>query len=150
MEEVGSSMDNIVKTLILITNREDYPRMRRTELEYYQKYASFLVDVAEAIRSLGDPRIIILNSALSPGGDYGYLAYIDAMATVPGAMDAFDVWASHPYPGNHPPEYNIHDGTATYRDATIDTYLLELERLTAHGRPGMQVLLTGLPTCGIG
>ena len=44
MEEVGSSMDNVVKTLILIKNREDYPRMRKTELEYYQKHAPFLVD----------------------------------------------------------------------------------------------------------
>ncbi len=106
------------------------------------EYAHFLVDVAAAIRSIGDPRIRILNGALSPGGNYYYLSYLDAMATVPGAMDAFDVWASHPYPGNHPPEYNIHDGSAAYKDATIDTYLLELERLAAHGRSGLQVLLT--------
>jgi 2-iminobutanoate/2-iminopropanoate deaminase len=36
MEEAGSSMNNIVKTLILLKNSEDYPRMRRTELEYYR------------------------------------------------------------------------------------------------------------------
>jgi len=39
-EEAGSSMNNVIKTLILIKNLEDYPRMRKTELEYYQKTAS--------------------------------------------------------------------------------------------------------------
>lgn len=44
MEEVGSSMNNVIKTLILLKNLEDYPRMRKTELEYYQKYAPLLVE----------------------------------------------------------------------------------------------------------
>lgn len=44
MEEAGSSMNNIIKTLILLKKLEHYPRMRKTELEYYQKYAPFLVD----------------------------------------------------------------------------------------------------------
>lgn len=44
MEEAGSSMNNIIKTLILLKNLEDYPKMRRTELEYYQKYAPRLVE----------------------------------------------------------------------------------------------------------
>ena len=44
MEEAGSSMNNVIKTLMLLKNLEDYPRMRKTELEYYQKYAPRLVD----------------------------------------------------------------------------------------------------------
>jgi 2-iminobutanoate/2-iminopropanoate deaminase len=44
MEEVGSSMNNVIKTLMLLKNLEDYPRMRKTELEYYQKYAPLLVE----------------------------------------------------------------------------------------------------------
>lgn len=44
MEEAGSSMNNVIKTLILLKRLEDYPRMRRTELEYYQKHAPLLVD----------------------------------------------------------------------------------------------------------
>ena len=44
MEEAGSSMNNIVKTLMLFKNLEDYPRMRKTELEYYQKHAPLLVE----------------------------------------------------------------------------------------------------------
>jgi 2-iminobutanoate/2-iminopropanoate deaminase len=44
MEEAGSCMDNIVKTMILLKNVSDYPKMRKTELEYYQKYAPRLVE----------------------------------------------------------------------------------------------------------
>jgi 2-iminobutanoate/2-iminopropanoate deaminase len=44
MEEAGSCMDNVIKTLILLKNVSDYPQMRKTELEYYQKYAPRLVD----------------------------------------------------------------------------------------------------------
>ncbi|MBN1399329.1 MAG: DUF11 domain-containing protein, partial [Anaerolineae bacterium] len=107
------------------------------------EYAHFLVDVAQAIRALGDARIRLLNGGLSPGGNYERLAFIDAMAQVPGAMQAFDVWAAHPYPGNHPPEYNIHDVSAPlYPELTIDSYLLELTRLAAYGREDVQVLLT--------
>jgi len=107
------------------------------------EYGHFMVDVAAAIREIGDPRIVILNGALAPGGNYNNLAFIAAMANVDGAMEAFDVWASHPYPKNHPPEYNIHDGTARYQDLTIDSYLLELQALASYGgRTGVQVILT--------
>ena len=44
MEEAGSSMNNIIKTLMLLKHLEDYPRMRKTELEYYQKHAPLLVE----------------------------------------------------------------------------------------------------------
>jgi 2-iminobutanoate/2-iminopropanoate deaminase len=44
MEEAGSSMNNIVKTTMLLKDVRDYPKMRRTELEYYQKHAPRLVE----------------------------------------------------------------------------------------------------------
>jgi 2-iminobutanoate/2-iminopropanoate deaminase len=44
MEDAGSCMDNIVKTMILLKDVADYPRMRKTELEYYQKHAPRLVE----------------------------------------------------------------------------------------------------------
>ena len=44
LEEVGSSMENIVKTLILLKDVKDYQIMRKTELEYYQKHAPRLVE----------------------------------------------------------------------------------------------------------
>jgi 2-iminobutanoate/2-iminopropanoate deaminase len=63
MEEVGSSMNNIVKTLILLKNIDDYPRMRKTELEYYQKHAPLLVENPPASTimhvGLGRPEFLI-------------------------------------------------------------------------------------------
>jgi 2-iminobutanoate/2-iminopropanoate deaminase len=44
LEEVGSSMENIAKTLILLKDVKDYQMMRKTELEYYQKHAPHLVE----------------------------------------------------------------------------------------------------------
>lgn len=63
MEEAGSSMNNLVKVLMLFKNREDYPRMRKTELEYYQKYAPLLVENPPAstvmVANLGKPEYLI-------------------------------------------------------------------------------------------
>jgi 2-iminobutanoate/2-iminopropanoate deaminase len=63
MEETGSSMNNVIKTLMLLKNREDYPSMRRTEFEYYQKYAPMLVESPPAstimIVGLGRPEYLI-------------------------------------------------------------------------------------------
>lgn len=115
------------------------------------EYGRFLVEAAAAMRSLNDSRIVLLNGGLSPtghmadavGGGLSVTAFIEQMATVPGALQAFDVWASHPYPGNRPPEQNLHDGTAAdYTYLAIDSYVLELDRLAHHGRAGLQVLLT--------
>ncbi|MFC1910417.1 Rid family hydrolase [Chloroflexota bacterium] len=44
MEEAGSSMDNVVKTVMLVKNLSEYPKMRRTEVEYYINNAPFLID----------------------------------------------------------------------------------------------------------
>jgi 2-iminobutanoate/2-iminopropanoate deaminase len=44
MKEAGSSMDKMVKTFMLLKHLEDYPRMRKTEVEYYEKHAPHLVD----------------------------------------------------------------------------------------------------------
>ncbi len=42
MEEAGSSMDKIVKTLMMLKNLDDYSTMRGTELEYYEQHAPHL------------------------------------------------------------------------------------------------------------
>ncbi len=44
LEEAGSSMDHIVKTVIYLKDVKDYDLMRATEYEYYQKYAPGLVE----------------------------------------------------------------------------------------------------------
>ena len=43
LEAAGSSMDQVVKTLMMLRHIDDYPVMRRTEVEYYQKHAPHLV-----------------------------------------------------------------------------------------------------------
>jgi 2-iminobutanoate/2-iminopropanoate deaminase len=63
MEEAGSSMNNVIKTLILLKRLEDYPKMRKTEFEYYQKYAPMLVEDPPAstfmVAGLGKPEYLV-------------------------------------------------------------------------------------------
>jgi len=44
LERAGSSMGKVVKTFMLLKRLEDYPKMRKAEVEYYQKHAPQLVD----------------------------------------------------------------------------------------------------------
>ena len=44
LEGAGSSMEKMVKTFMLLKHLEDYPKMRKAEVEYYQKHAVHLVD----------------------------------------------------------------------------------------------------------
>ena len=64
LEEAGSSMDNIVKTVIYLKNMESYQLMRDTELEYHKEYAPYLVDEPPAstvmqVVSLAKPNMLI-------------------------------------------------------------------------------------------
>jgi len=64
MEETGSALENLVKTHMLLPNPENYPSMRKIELEYYQKYAPPLVDEPPASTvihplKLATPRLLI-------------------------------------------------------------------------------------------
>lgn len=103
------------------------------------EYGHFFVDVAAAIHSLGDPRIKVLNAGLTPGNS----SFTRQLVSVPGFVESFDLWATHCYPHNHPPEYNLHQGTATYAQFAIDSYLLELDVLARYGgRSDVQVILT--------
>ena len=83
MEEAGSSLENIVKTLMLIKHRDDYPRMRRTEVEYYLKHAPALVENPPASTfivpaSLAKPEFLIEMDVIgvikrdSPGWEMKY------------------------------------------------------------------------------
>jgi len=113
------------------------------------EYGHFFVDVAAAIHSLGDSRIKVLNGGLTPGNSN----FARQLVSVPGFVDSFDLWATHCYPHNHPPEYNLHSGTARYTNLhsgtarytqfAIDSYLLELDALARYGgRSNVQVILT--------
>lgn len=63
MEEAGSSMNNLLKTYMIVVNQDDYPRMRKTELEYYQKHAPLLVENPPAstviTASLARPELLV-------------------------------------------------------------------------------------------
>jgi len=105
------------------------------------EYARFFVATSRAIKSLGDRRVKVLNAGLAPGG----WEFLEEMCkNIPEFVHAFDVWASHPYPGNFPPEINLHDKTARIRDVCIDSYLLEFSILAHYGRNvnRLKVILT--------
>jgi 2-iminobutanoate/2-iminopropanoate deaminase len=44
LEEAGSSMDNVIKTVMYLNSLEDLPRLQKVVLEYYQKHAPLLVE----------------------------------------------------------------------------------------------------------
>ncbi len=109
------------------------------------EYGQFLEQTAGAIRSMtgGDSRIVILNAPLSPGGDIAPATFVNEMFRVtPNSLWAFDLWASHAYPGNYPPEANIHRGQAVNANLSIDSYIPELQVLAAWGRPYAQIFLS--------
>ncbi len=102
------------------------------------EYGRFFVDVAKALHAIGDSRIRVLNGALTPGN----AAFAEKLMRVSGFSAAFDLWAAHCYPYNHPPQYNLHSGTARYPEYAIDSYRLELSVLARHGRSDAKVILT--------
>lgn len=64
MEEAGSSMENVVKTLMLVKRQTDYAAMRTTEVEYYLKHAPHLVENPPAStfiapKSLARPKFLL-------------------------------------------------------------------------------------------
>lgn len=44
LEEAGSCLENLVRTLILFKDMKDYPVVRATELKFYQEHAPELVE----------------------------------------------------------------------------------------------------------
>jgi hypothetical protein len=67
----------------------------------------------------------------------------------PAVCQAFDVWATHPYPESYPPHYNHHDGVPYINQVkTIDSYLLDLDAVAdeceKQGSPrrGFPVMIT--------
>lgn len=115
------------------------------------EYAAMLRDVADALHSLGDSRIKVLNGALAPGGvtscdcasqngPPGMLAttFLEHMASaVPGVFNQIDAFASHSYPSKG-------DGWGffcPYAEANPGLLFFEKE-LTSIGKPNLPVLIT--------
>ena len=62
--QAGSGMDNIVKTFFLLTSLDDYGRVRKTETEFYERYAPQLVTTPPAatlmvVPSLARPELLV-------------------------------------------------------------------------------------------
>lgn len=115
------------------------------------EYAALMRDAADALHSLGDPRVRVLNGALAPGGvnscdcatqngSPGTLAttFLGYMASaVPGVFDKIDAFASHSYPAKG-------EGWGffcPYGEAAPGLTYFEKE-LQAIGKPAMKVLIT--------
>ncbi|NUQ38223.1 MAG: DUF11 domain-containing protein [Caldilineales bacterium] len=108
-----------------------------------REYGVFLGQAYDAIKAYNDPRIVVLNGPMSPGATIKPDTFIQQMVSqTPASLWKWDLWAAHTYPGNHPPEYNLHRGTATYQWATIDSYRKELSVLAAYGRSNVRVFLS--------
>ena len=67
----------------------------------------------------------------------------------PNVCQAFEVWATHPYPESYPPHYNHHDGVPYINQVkTIDSYLLDLDAVArvcdemGSPRRGFPVMIT--------
>jgi len=115
------------------------------------EYAHMLSDVADAVHSIGDPRIKVMNGALAPGGaatcqcgttnfTAGSLAttFLGYMSqAVPGVFNKIDAFASHSYPAKG-------EGWGffvQYSEAMTGLKYFEKE-LAAIGKPSMKVLIT--------
>ena len=53
LEEAGTSMDNIVKIVLYLTNMDDYPQVEEKRQQYYQKYAPSLIEEPPADTLIG-------------------------------------------------------------------------------------------------
>ncbi|MBN2658991.1 MAG: hypothetical protein JXR86_18195 [Spirochaetales bacterium] len=107
------------------------------------EYAYFLKASYDAVKSIGDVRIKVINGACSPGGNYNDRDFVhDMFATVPESRDAFDYWSVHPYPGDTAPWINNHDmGTESQWDI-IDSYIPQKMEIEAAGRSGVKFIIT--------
>ena len=64
LEQTGSSMENIVKTVIYMKEIKDYQSVRDAEFEYYRKHCPLLVEEPPAstvvqVVSLARPRVLV-------------------------------------------------------------------------------------------
>ena len=81
MEQAGSSLQNIVHTIAMLRNLEDYPAMRKAELEYYLEHAPLLTTEPKAGMfnrpySLATPKLLVQYDVVGvvsdvPSGLYG-------------------------------------------------------------------------------
>lgn len=139
----------------------DSPAGTLSDKTIASEYAHMLRDVADALHSIGDPRIKVLNGALAPGGvqwcqcgtsnfaagtlSATFLTYMNQ--AVPGVFDKIDAFAAHSYPAKG-------EGWGffvSYAESATGLKYFEKE-LAAIGKGSMKVVITetGWPTNGDG
>jgi len=64
LEQAGTSMDNIVKTVLYLKHTEDYPQVEEKRQEYYRKYAPSLAeeppaDTLVGVTALHEPNMLV-------------------------------------------------------------------------------------------
>ncbi len=87
LEEAGGSLNNLVRTTLLVRNREDLERVRRTELQYYQNHAPLLVEAPPATGC-------IVTNLEKPE----YLVQIDSLAVITRGEPG---WEMRKYPASY-------------------------------------------------
>jgi hypothetical protein len=102
-------------------------------------FADFMVAAYTAVKQadkLGTLRV------MTPGQNSPEY-WTTAFTHNPQAVDAFDIWATHPYPKATPPHVNLHDETTPPRTVDcIDSYLLDLDVVAKFGRRGFPLMIT--------
>ncbi len=110
-----------------------------------ERFADFLVEAHAGVQRADVNDVI---RTMTPGQN-GPEWWRRAIRHNPAVCQAFDVWATHPYPESYPPHYNHHDGVPFINQVkTIDSYLLDLDAVasecSAQGSPrrGFPVMIT--------
>jgi len=70
LEETGSSMNHIVKTVLYLTNMDDLAKVNKKRQEYYQRYAPELInnppaDTVIGIAGLHEPDMLVEIEAIA-------------------------------------------------------------------------------------
>jgi len=70
LEQAGTTMDNIVKTVLYLKNMEDYDKVEAKRQEYYRKYAPKLIeeppaDTLVAVVGLHEPDMLVEIDAIA-------------------------------------------------------------------------------------
>ena len=110
-----------------------------------EDFADYLVQAHHAVKQADIEGVF---RTMTPGQN-GSEWWRRAIRHNPAVCQAFDVWASHPYPESYPPHYNHHDGVPYINQVkTIDSYLPDLDAVAdecqKQGSPrrGFPVMIT--------
>ena len=110
-----------------------------------EDFADYLVQAHHAVKQADIEGVF---RTMTPG-QTGSEWWRRAIRHNPAVCQAFDVWASHPYPESYPPHYNHHDGVPYINQVkTIDSYLPDLDAVAdecqKQGSPrrGFPVMIT--------